>query len=106
MFSILQAPARSFLVFVGTIAALMIGMLWNESVWVWINGDEEEDTVRFRQRLCFVIFWLACVGLFQIRQSVMCNIRYTRLCAEFYIYSFLSQTVLIHAVELALFLFS
>lgn len=54
-----------FVVIVG-----MVAFLLSEPVWMWINGDEEEDTVRFRQRLTFVLFWFVVLGMFQLKNSV------------------------------------
>ena len=55
---------------IGVIAVAMGGVIWSDPVWVWINGDEEEDTVRFRQRLVFAIFWLVTLGLIQLKNSI------------------------------------
>ena len=48
---------------------LMSSIVLAEPVWVWINDDQEEDTVRFRQRLVFVGFWFVSIGLIHIRNS-------------------------------------
>lgn len=46
---------------------LMVAVIGSSPVWSWINDDEEEDTVRFRQRLVFVVFWFVAVGLLHFK---------------------------------------
>lgn len=52
------------------VSTMMCGVFLSEPMWVWINGDEEEDTVRFRQRLTFTVFWFVVLGLIQLKNSV------------------------------------
>ena len=46
-----------------------LGILFSVPVWAWINYDEEEDTVRFRQRLTFTIICVSLFGLVQLKKS-------------------------------------
>ncbi len=48
---------------------VMIAIIYSAPVWAWINDDEEEDTVRFRQRLTFVIVASTLTALLHIRNS-------------------------------------
>jgi hypothetical protein len=64
--------SRVFLSSIYTIFAvstLSLAVIQSETVWTWIHGDEEEDTVRFRQRLTFVLFFSLVFGLLQLRYS-------------------------------------
>ena len=54
---------------IGFVTIIMAAIVWSDPVWVWINNDEEEDTVRFRQRLSFCVFWFIVVGLIHVRNS-------------------------------------
>jgi hypothetical protein len=58
---------------IGIVMVIMIAAVVSDPVWVWINNDEEEDTVRFRQRLCFTVFWFISIGLIHIRNSFVRN---------------------------------
>lgn len=48
---------------------IMAAVVGSSSIWSWIHDDEEEDLVRFRQRLVFAIFWSIVLGLLHIRNS-------------------------------------
>jgi hypothetical protein len=65
--SITAIGSRISFSLVFTVAILMISAVYHDWVWEWMNGDEEEDTVRFRQRLVFVLFWSVVMGLVQLR---------------------------------------
>ena len=54
---------------IGVIAIMMVSIIMSNPVWVWINNDEEEDTVRFRQRLSFTVFWSIMIGLVHVRNT-------------------------------------
>lgn len=58
----------SFL-FIASASVIMIAVIKSDVVWTWIHGDEEEDTVRFRQRLAFVVFFSVTAGLVHLRNS-------------------------------------
>ena len=50
------------------VGAILIAVYNSDIVWTWVNGDEEEDTVRFRQRLVFVAFNCVVLGLVQTKR--------------------------------------
>lgn len=50
------------------VATALLGVYNSDVVWRWVNIDEEEDTVRFRQRVAFVSFWSILLGLIQIKR--------------------------------------
>ena len=54
---------------IGVVIVLMTALILSDPVWVWINNDEEEDTVRFRQRLSYTVFWIVVVGLVHVRNT-------------------------------------
>lgn len=65
------AGLRSFCVpysLVFAVATALLGVYNSDVVWRWVNIDEEEDTVRFRQRLAFVLFCSIVLGLVQIKR--------------------------------------
>lgn len=57
-----------FLIF--SVPAALLAIYNSDVVWTWVNIDEEEDTVRFRQRLAFAIFWLLSLGMVQVKRIV------------------------------------
>ena len=63
------ASARINLKSITALLFVSLALIWNEPVWTWVNGDEEEDTVRFRQRLVFVVCLMLFVGLFQVKNT-------------------------------------
>jgi hypothetical protein len=64
----LVGPAVNYS-FICFVMVIMTATIVSEPVWVWINNDEEEDTVRFRQRLSFTLFWFISIGLIHVRNS-------------------------------------
>ena len=62
-------PAITSFLFIAAASVIMIAVIKSDVVWTWIHGDEEEDTVRFRQRLAFVLFFSVTAGLVHLRNS-------------------------------------
>lgn len=50
---------------------LMSTLIFTNPVWFWINNDEEEDTVRFRQRLMWAVFWFVSFGVFRVSHYML-----------------------------------
>jgi len=50
----------------------MCAIIASGPVWTWINYDEEEDTVRLRQRIAFSGFWFITIGALHLRNSITC----------------------------------
>ncbi len=61
-----RLPKITFTHIFGTVV-VMVGIIGSSVVWSWVHDDEEEDHVRFRQRLVFAIFWLVVIGLSHIK---------------------------------------
>jgi len=53
------------------IVALQLAIMLSGPYWEWMNDDEEEDTVRFRQRLTFVVIVGTFFGLIHVKNSLV-----------------------------------
>lgn len=56
---------------ISVVFAFQLAVMLSPPFWEWMNDDEEEDTVRFRQRLTFVMITGTLFGLIQLKNTIL-----------------------------------